>query len=228
MTRLRMHSLNCIIPQTLDDFRGDPLHVLAVGFNPQRSPQVGRPPHLVETAELLQVASQGPIQLLLLTAAKQFFHGSVQKDDRKSCPFQQIGIIHLREGAAAHGHHLGRSTQVPDQRTQGCVFYLAKRGFSGLLEYLLNRAAFLSFDPLVQIFEWPAQLTAQGQAYAALARAHEAHKEYGPRPVVRRRLRHRHNGRGLPTGSVAHAWRPSAEPQYMVPPASLLLCSSAS
>src|SRR5713226_1929502 len=60
MTRLRMHSLNCIIPQTLDDFRGDPLHVLAVGFNPQRSPQVARPPHLVETAELLLVACCPP------------------------------------------------------------------------------------------------------------------------------------------------------------------------
>jgi hypothetical protein len=47
---------------------------------------------------------------------------------------------------------------------------------------LLDGALFPSLDALVQIFEGPAQMAAQGRTHTAFARAHKTYQDDGPNP----------------------------------------------
>ena len=84
--------------------------------------------------------------------------------------FEQGGIVRLRESAATQSHDLGGRAQFVYQRTQGRVLHPAEFGFAGLPKNLLDRPLRPSLDALVQIFERPAQMAAQGRAHAALCR----------------------------------------------------------
>jgi len=53
----------------------------------------------MKASEFFQVPAQRTVRRLFLTAAEQFFHGSVQKNGLQSGIFQQSGIIRLRESA---------------------------------------------------------------------------------------------------------------------------------
>jgi hypothetical protein len=61
------------------------------------------------------------------------------------------------------------------------VFRPAKLGFAGVAKNLSHRSLLPPLDPVVQIFERPAQLFAQGSAHAALTGTHEADQHDCPR-----------------------------------------------
>jgi hypothetical protein len=54
-----------------------------------------------------------------------------------------------------------------------------------LLKNLLDGAAFLRLNAMIQILESPAQSATQCEPHTAFPGTHEAHKEYGSRPGVR-------------------------------------------
>jgi hypothetical protein len=62
------------------------------------------------------------------------------------------------------------------------MFRPAKARFSGIPEDLRYLPPLSPFNPLVEILKSPAQLFAQSSSHTALASAHEADQDYGPRP----------------------------------------------
>src|SRR6266550_826958 len=75
--------------------------------------------------------------------------------------------------------------------------------FSGFAENLPNASSLSGLNTIVQVFEAPAQLDAQGSTDATLAGAHEAHQEHRP---YRNPFRWRQFDLTMGTGSSSHAY----------------------
>src|ERR1700730_15273678 len=102
--------------QAGDRFRSHLFHTFAVGFDAQPSLQVARPAVLIQPAELLHVAVQRALHLLLLAAAKQLFCGGVEEDSGQTSLFEQCGIVRRRKSPTPQSHDLDGTAQFVDQR----------------------------------------------------------------------------------------------------------------
>src|SRR5258706_15008954 len=77
----------------------------------------------------------------------------------------------------------------------------SKFGFSRITEDVCYLPLLAPFNPIIEIFERPAQKFAERPAHSAFASAHKADQDYGPRPLSGLAIEHTKPGRrSLRTG----------------------------
>jgi hypothetical protein len=121
------------------------------------------PPHVMQFAKPGKTSQQRPFPLLLpgllLAALPQFIQARIQKQGWDACGFNHADVGNLRKSSSSESYDsIWSGSQLVQHISQGSLFGEAKLCLSVVPKYLVNFSLFAIFDPVVKVFELPADL----------------------------------------------------------------------